>query len=687
MMPRAEKVSPGGDPLAGFEETATYVYQDLAAEPAIRVIRYYHPERREKTFRQHYWDDQSQRWIKALPEGYKRPLFRLPELAASKGPVIIVEGEKDVIRLEELGFLATTVAGGCNAVDKVESWEVLQDRDIAILQDNDLAGFQFGRSIVQEVGPLARSVKLTSLPGVAAKGDLSDWADAVAEDFRDRWRRRRSEDPPPDLVTKEVAGQLKSLIDGAFPLQLPEKVQQPAEDRVFIERAFICAAWDHPPTAEVLSTFDPGQFRDGPSSAAAKAIRQLTINGVDLDPIGVLAEMTKIGQLSAWKTLEAFQNERLYALGLGRSSTYRAFRDACNWDDGEALVVSAQATLRRGDFKTWISRLTQDTAQLLARSETAELRTLKQHCEDWLRDFLADKPNRKTFRLAHLSDVIGEVGGGDVVPLVGAPKTGKSSVLMEIVADAAERGVKCLVGQLELRMEQVVERAVAKITGKPIRSRDPHASLVNKEDAARLLESGELDHLNNIFFTTRCTSLDRYRSEVASILAKHPDIKLWATDYAECIQNFGGNANRVSESEAIAKMKKDTCIAFDVAGLLLIQPNQEYTREGASGPRTYHVKNSSKWEQDAQALVFIHSPARFYTDMPRDYIELHVLCSRDSEPGVIPMKWSPSTFSYQRWTGPVPAGGGRTLKKQTEMDNFAAPKPEFEELDGDDFPL
>lgn len=97
MMPRAEKVSPGGDPLAGFEETATYVYQDLAAEPAIRVIRYYHPERREKTFRQHYWDDQSQRWIKALPEGYKRPLFRLPELAASKGPVIIVEGEKDVI--------------------------------------------------------------------------------------------------------------------------------------------------------------------------------------------------------------------------------------------------------------------------------------------------------------------------------------------------------------------------------------------------------------------------------------------------------------------------------------------------------------------------------------------------------------------------------------------------------------
>jgi replicative DNA helicase len=328
-------------------------------------------------------------------------------------------------------------------------------------------------------------------------------------------------------------------------------------------------------------------------------------------------------------------------------------RDACDWDLGSALLLKYAETLHKGKFGDWVTGLHEDVVTLLASAQTIHQKTLEDHVEEWLDDLINERPSRDTFRLELISHRIGDLGGGDVIPIVGPPKTGKSSIAMELATDAAKTTkkrhapIKSLVGQLEMRMDQVARREVAKILGK--KSDD-----VSPEEAKDLKASGRLGHLKHIRMTSRCTTLKSYRAEVSRILAANRDIKLWITDYAECIQKFGDNANRTDESEAIAKMIKELAIAFDVCAILLIQPTKQYSQEGHLGPKPYHAKNSGKWEQDAQAMLFIHSPARFYADMPKEYLELHVLCGRDCEKSVIPLRWSPATFSYDYWSGDVP---------------------------------
>ena len=61
--------------------------------------------------------------------------------------VIIVEGEKDVLRLEELGLLATCNSGGSGKWTKDHS-QYLKDRDVVVIPDNDEPGQKHARTVI-----------------------------------------------------------------------------------------------------------------------------------------------------------------------------------------------------------------------------------------------------------------------------------------------------------------------------------------------------------------------------------------------------------------------------------------------------------------------------------------------------------------------------------------------------------
>ena len=117
-------------------------------------------------------------WIWST-KGVRLVLYRLPELLAADpaAPVFIAEGEKDVDNLHHLGLVATCNAGGAGKW-RTEFAEHLEGRHAVLLPDNDDAGRkhmdQVGRSLVGK----AASVQLVALPGLAEKGDVSDWLEA-----------------------------------------------------------------------------------------------------------------------------------------------------------------------------------------------------------------------------------------------------------------------------------------------------------------------------------------------------------------------------------------------------------------------------------------------------------------------------------------------------------------------------
>lgn len=154
--------------------TSTYTYENVAGQPAYRVLRLTSPDSGAKTFRQQRFVDG--RWVAGM-DGVDRVLYKLPRLLEpelSDEIVFLAEGERDADNLAELGLLATTNVGGAG------KWlqpycEALRKRHVVVLPDNDEPGEKHAALVTKALEGIAASVRVLRLPGLPPKGDVTDW--------------------------------------------------------------------------------------------------------------------------------------------------------------------------------------------------------------------------------------------------------------------------------------------------------------------------------------------------------------------------------------------------------------------------------------------------------------------------------------------------------------------------------
>ena len=158
---RSERAEPG--------IVATYPYRAESGSLLFEVVRF-----APKKFKQRRPDGRGG-WTWSLGD-LRRVLYRLPELVAAKpeATVYLVEGERDVASLEALGLLATTTAGGAGKW-RSEYGEALRGRRVVILPDNDEAGRKHAEQVARALTGVAGGVCVVDLPGLPAKGDVTDW--------------------------------------------------------------------------------------------------------------------------------------------------------------------------------------------------------------------------------------------------------------------------------------------------------------------------------------------------------------------------------------------------------------------------------------------------------------------------------------------------------------------------------
>jgi hypothetical protein len=150
---------------------ATYDYRDEVGTILFQVCRM-----NPKDFRQRRPDGAGWKWSLV---GVRRVLYRLPELLASgipdePAPVYIVEGEKDADALARFDLVATTNSGGAGKW-RDEYSAHLAGREVVILPDNDKTGRDHAEAVANALVGIAKSVRVVELPGLAPKGDVSDW--------------------------------------------------------------------------------------------------------------------------------------------------------------------------------------------------------------------------------------------------------------------------------------------------------------------------------------------------------------------------------------------------------------------------------------------------------------------------------------------------------------------------------
>ena len=106
-------------------------------------------------------------------KGTRQVLYRLREVLEA-AIIFVVEGEKDVERLREHGFVATTNAGGADAPWLPQFTEALRGKEIILIPDNDPPGRKRVLKIARAL--LHSAARIIVLELRDAK-DMSDWFD------------------------------------------------------------------------------------------------------------------------------------------------------------------------------------------------------------------------------------------------------------------------------------------------------------------------------------------------------------------------------------------------------------------------------------------------------------------------------------------------------------------------------
>ena len=144
----------------------TYDYTDETGVLLKQVVRF-----SPKDFSQRKPDGKGG-WIWNVQDVRNLP-YRLSEVLRAQ-TVFIVEGEKDVESLRARGLVATTNAHGAgNWPDDFGKY--LAGKETIILPDNDPSGQDHVQKVARNLHSFATSVKLLELPGLAPKGDVTDW--------------------------------------------------------------------------------------------------------------------------------------------------------------------------------------------------------------------------------------------------------------------------------------------------------------------------------------------------------------------------------------------------------------------------------------------------------------------------------------------------------------------------------
>lgn len=133
---------------SGLTLVASYDYIDQDGQLLFQKLRYL-DENGKKTFRQRRPKDGGG-WEYELA-GTPRILYNLPAVLVAKEnkqPILVVEGEKDVDTLTQLGITATTMPGGAGKWLDIHT-EALSGATVDVIADNDEVGREHATKVTQ----------------------------------------------------------------------------------------------------------------------------------------------------------------------------------------------------------------------------------------------------------------------------------------------------------------------------------------------------------------------------------------------------------------------------------------------------------------------------------------------------------------------------------------------------------
>ncbi|MCL2228639.1 MAG: replicative DNA helicase [Firmicutes bacterium] len=254
-----------------------------------------------------------------------------------------------------------------------------------------------------------------------------------------------------------------------------------------------------------------------------------------------------------------------------------------------------------------------------------------------------------------LDNMTNGLHGGELVILAARPGVGKTSLGLNMIMNAAQRGKKCAVFSLEMSKQSLVTRALSSLAG--VSAYRAGRGELNNDEWKRMWQANDWLEMYNIHIddNSEITPIEIKRKCMR--LKRDTGLDFVMVDYLGLMT--GGSVkreNRQVEVAANSRAMKVLAKELDIPVLLLSQLNRNVESRNKQGgdnkPALHDLRESGAIEQDADIVLFIHM------DKPPEHSEeetdqsalseaqIIVAKHRNGPCGVVKVDWNRETTTF-----------------------------------------
>jgi replicative DNA helicase len=551
-------------------------------------------------------------------KGVRRVIYRLPEVLKAKGWVYIPEGEKDADNLASLGLVATTNSGGAGKW-RSEYSQAFQGKKVCVLPDNDDTGRQHARQIALSLQRYAAEVKVLELPGLPEKGDVTDW---LALDGRPETLEELAEGAP--------------LFDAQMELEEQEPVKEAQRERMpcnpDVEQAVIGNVLLNQQHLSQCKRVTPEWFHETPHRYVWSAILSLDEDGQPIDEVTISDLLKKRGQLDQCGGRKGVS---AMAEGVSESGDIRNYLEILrSYEKARAGIrFAAKLAARLADAEEDPDAVFTEAAGWLDSNSGQESRARKPTSLDEMYDtqalryqlFLKGVSNAIPTGFPEIDAKL--LGGGTIPSLTyvfaADPSMGKTTLALDIAANAAEQGKRVYIVSREMSKEAILDRLVAARSGV---DRFKISAGITKADYERIMETLSLMRLQPIILDDTSLTMREVEAELRSLEMRGEQVDMLVIDYLQLMEGDTADG-RQNEVAANSRATKRVAMRFEIPVIIVSQLNREPARHNRK-PTIRDLRESGQIEQDADFIAFIWGDA---TEEELEFLQKELICRKQRD--------------------------------------------------------
>ncbi len=229
---------------------------------------------------------------------------------------------------------------------------------------------------------------------------------------------------------------------------------------------------------------------------------------------------------------------------------------------------------------------------------------------------------------------------GEFILLAARPSMGKTSIGMNIIANAAVREkARCAVFSLEMPAEQLVMRLLCSQANVDMQA--ARRGQLQMDDWGKLADAlVTLSEAPIYIDATSGISVPEVRSK-ARRLQMEKGLDLIMIDYLGLMSATGRNNSRQEEVSSISRALKGLAQELRIPVLVLQQLSRANTNRSDHRPVLSDIRDSGAIEQDADVVMFLHREAYYNPDTEKkNGAELIIAKQRNGPLGTIELIWN-----------------------------------------------